>query len=180
MDKQVNIQQLVKLAGAGDTGAFGELYDIYLDALYRFVSVRVGSRADAEDITEQIFVSMFTAINRYTDEGLPFEAWMYRIARNKVIDYYRGRKPHVRLDEIAEVPDSRETPEVQTEKSLTREAVLRCLTRIAPTYQEIIILKYIEDKTNEEISIILEKPVAHVRVLQHRAIEALRNIVQYE
>jgi len=179
MENTVNIQQLVTLASAGDTDAFGELYDIFLDAIYRFVSLRVGNRADAEDITEQIFISMFTAIKRYTDNGVPFEAWMYRIARNKVTDYYRTRKAHVQLEAVAEVPDTRANPEEQVIHTMSRESVMKSLSEIVPTYQEIIILKYVEDKTNEEISAILEKPVAHIRVLQHRAVQALRKVVDY-
>lgn len=180
MNKVVNTQQLVKLAGAGDRDAFGKLYDIYLDAVYRFVYVRVGNRQDAEDITEQIFISMFTAINRYVDNGLPFEAWMYRIARNKVTDYYRKHKSHVQLEEIAEAVDTHPLPEEQTEINLSKEAVMKSLIRIPSQYQEIIVLKFIEDKTNEEISTMLEKPIAHIRVLQHRAIQALRKKIHHE
>ncbi len=140
----------------------------------------MGNRQDAEDITEHIFVSMFTAINRYVDDGVPFEAWMYRIARNKVIDYYRNRKAHVQLEEIADVVDTHPLPEEQTETNLSRESVMKSLTIIPSQYQEILILKFIEDKNNEEISMILEKPVAHIRVLQHRAIEALRKKIHHE
>lgn len=180
MKQEVNIQHLVKLARAGDSDAFGELYDIFLDKVYRFVYIRVGNRADAEDIAEQIFVSMFTAIKRYVDDGMPFEAWMYKIARNKVIDYYRTRKSHVQLEDVAEVPDTQTLPEEHADAVLSKEAVMKSLTQIAPVYQEIIILKFIEDKTNEEISVIVGKPVAHIRVLQHRAIGALRKVVHHE
>lgn len=180
MNKEVNIQHLVRLAGAGDKDAFGKLYDTFLDAVYRFVYVRVGSRQDAEDITEQIFISMFTAMSRYVDNGLPFEAWMYRIARNKVTDYYRTRKSYVQLEEITEIADTHPLPEEQTETVLSGEAVMKSLTKLPPQYQEIIVLKFIEDKSNEEISSILEKPIVHIRVLQHRAIQALRKEIQHE
>lgn len=174
-------QQLVNLAQAGDTEAFGKLYDTYLDAVYRFVYFRVGNRLDAEDVTEQIFVSMFESINRYVDNGKPFEAWVYRVARNKIIDFYRTRKVHVNGDEIAEQPDTQALPEELTERQLTKEAVMKSLTKIPRQYQEIIILKFIEDKENEEISSILRKPVAHIRVLQHRAIQSLRTaLLRYE
>ena len=179
MNKHAHIDQLVKRASSGETDAFGELYDIFLDAVYRFVYVRLGNKADAEDITENVFVSMFTAITRYVDKELPFEAWVYRIARNKIIDHYRSRKAHVHLEEIAEIADSHERPEVRLETQMSRETVLRAIKQIPASYQEIIILKFIEDKTNEEISAVLGKPITHIRVLQHRALVALRKVVHY-
>lgn len=180
MNNEVNIQHTVKLACAGDKDAFGKLYDTFLDTIYRFVYVRVGKREDAEDITEQIFVSMFTAIGRYVKTNVPFEAWMYRIARNKVIDYYRNHKLHVQLEEAAEVADTRPLPEEQTALVLSKEAVMKSVSKLPHQYQEILILKYIEDKSNKEISAVLAKPVAHIRVLQHRAIQALRNKLSHE
>lgn len=180
MKQEVNIQPLVKLASAGDADAFGKIYDIFLDEVYRFVYFRVGNRQDAEDITEQIFISMFTAISRYNDDGLPFGAWVYRIARNKVTDFYRSRKPLLPLVEAVGVTDPKPGPEEQTDQKMLRNEVLRSLTQIPHQYQELIILKFIEDKDNEEISVILDKPVSHIRVLQHRAIAALRKVFNYE
>lgn len=178
MGTALDTHQLVRLAQTGDTEAFGKLYDLHLDAVYRFVYFRVGNRPDAEDVTEQIFVSMFESIHRYTSDGKPFEAWMYKIARNKIIDYYRTRKTHVALDAITDLPDHQASPEEITEQQLTKETVMQSLTKIPRQYQEMIILKFIEDKENEEISILLDKPVAHVRVLQHRAIQSLRTAIQ--
>lgn len=174
MKQHVDIQILVGKSRAGDTGAFGKLYDLYMDTIYRFVYFRVGRREDAEDITEQVFINMFTAIKRYTDKGLPFEAWMYRIARNKIIDFYRSRKMHVNLETIAEVPDRSPSPEEILLDKYSAEIVKEGLKKIPEQYKEIIVLKFIEEKDNEEISTILDKPVSHVRVLQHRALISLR------
>lgn len=178
MGKELDTHEIVNLSQNGDTEAFGKLYDIYLDAVYRFVYFRVGNRQDAEDVTEQIFVSMFESISRYVDDGKPFEAWVYRVARNKIIDFYRTRKTHISVDEIEEQADNQDLPEELADRQLTKEAVMKSLTKIPRQYQEIIILKFIEDKENEEISQLLNKPVAHVRVLQHRAIQSLRAAVQ--
>ena len=178
MNDHVDIHQLVGLARTGDADAFGQLYDLFVDAVYRFVYLRVGNRPDAEDLTEQTFMSMFTAIGRYVDDGLPFEAWMYRIARNKVIDHYRTRKTHVPLEEVAEVRDPGDSPEEAADREITKEAVMESVRTLPTSYQEILILKFIEDKTNEEISVVVEKPVAHIRVLQHRAIMALRKVMK--
>lgn len=176
----MEIQQLVHDARNGDKEAVGVLYDTFVDAVYRFVFFRVSTREDAEDITEAAFVSIFENIGKYNERGLPFEAWVYRITRNKIIDYYRSKKKTISLAESADVPDDKQNPERETERQLTKEYIMECVKLLPDTYQEIIILKYIEDKTNEEISELLDKPLAHVRVLQSRAVQKLRTIVDHE
>ncbi len=180
MRTRVEIQQLVHDARNGDKEAVGVLYDTFVDAVYRFVFFRVSTREDAEDITEAAFVSIFENIGKYNERGLPFEAWVYRITRNKIIDYYRSKKKTISLAESADVPDDKQNPERETERQLTKEYIMECVKLLPDTYQEIIILKYIEDKTNEEISELLDKPLAHVRVLQSRAVQKLRTIVDHE
>lgn len=172
----MELQKLVAGARRGDKEAVGKLYDTFLDAVYRFVFFRVGAREDAEDITEAVFVSVFEHIRDYKDKGLPFEAWIYRIARNKIIDHYRSHKQKVSLDEAVEKP-SEESVEHNVVTKLTNEYVMKFLKSLPESYQEIIILKYIEEKTNDEISELLDKPLAHVRVLQSRALQKLRSIV---
>ncbi len=180
MRTRVNIKKLVHDARNGDKEAVGVLYDTFIDAVYRFVFFRVSTREDAEDIAEAAFVSIFEHIRDYNERGLPFEAWVYRITRNKIIDYYRSTKKTVSLAESADVPDEKQNPERETERKLTKEYIMDCIRKLPESYQEIIILKYIEDKTNEEISGLLDKPLAHVRVLQSRAVQKLRTVVDHE
>jgi RNA polymerase sigma-70 factor, ECF subfamily len=174
----VDIHNLVTLARTGDKEAFGKLYDSFLDTIYRFVYFRVGSRVEAEDITEQIFVSVFDHITTYEERKIPFEAWLYRIARNKIIDYYRTKKPKINLEEISDRPDEKPGPEKTAEIQLTKEIVMNALDKLPDIYREIIILKYIEEKENKEIEIILNTGSGHVRVLQQRALSKLRTILK--
>lgn len=180
MKTLVDIQRLVFSARSGDKEAFGKLYDMFVDEVYRFVFFRVGNREDSEDISESVFVSCFEHIKEYEEKGLPFEAWVYRIARNKIIDHYRKRKPKVSLDSIQEMEDVHDGPEEKTDRSLTAEFIMKTLRRLPEAYQEIIILTYIEERGNSEISMMLDKPVAHVRVLQSRALQKLRTILNHE
>lgn len=179
MRTRVEVAKLVHDARNGDREAFGKLYDTFLDAVYRFVFFRVGSREEAEDITEQTFVNIFEHIGEYKERGLPFEAWIFRIARNKVIDHYRSHKPQVALEDITDAPGD-ENVEHTVEITLTKEYVMDCVRRLPASYQEIIILKYIEEKTNEEISELLDKPLPHVRVLQSRALQKLRGLIDHD
>ncbi len=98
MDGDENL--IVKAAVGGDASAFGVLYDRYQPMIYRFVAVKVGRREDAEDITHQVFMSAWQNVAGYRDLGHPFSSWLYRIARNQVIDHYRAKKPDVSLDVI--------------------------------------------------------------------------------
>ena len=83
-------QSYVNSAIRGDSSAFGVLYDHYQPMIYRFVAVKVGRREEAEDITHQVFLSAWQNIKRYEHRGHPFSSWLYRIARNQVVDHYRG------------------------------------------------------------------------------------------
>ena len=176
----MDIDHLVRAARNGDKEAFGKLYDTFLDAVYRFVFFRVETRETAEDITESVFVSAFEHIGNYKEQGLPFAAWLYQIARNKVTDHYRSHKSTVPVDAVAETLASRENVEHSVEVALTHEYIMKCLRLLSDTYQEITILKYIEEKTNEEISELLDKPLAHVRVLQSRAMKKLKEVAIHE
>lgn len=167
----------IRKAQKGDRDAFGKLYDLFLNRLYRFIYYKVTNRETAEDITEQVFVKMFEKLPTYKETGLPFEAWLFRVARNQVIDFYRTRKHTVSLEKVMEVPDVEPSLIDRVHTTMTMDMVKKALVKLHDSYREILILKFIEDKGNEEISVIVNKPVAHVRVLQSRAIAALRKHV---
>ena len=174
---RINIQTIVEQAKTADADAFGKLYDIFLDTIYRFVSFRVSTREDTEDLTEQIFLHAFTHIRGYEERGIPFEAWLYRIARNKIIDHYRTKHITIPIHDREDLVDERKSPEEITEQSMDFELVRSKMRLLPETYREIISLKYIEDKENTEISEILGKPVDQIRVLQGRAIQKLKQLL---
>ncbi len=179
MRRDSTIDHIVARCKAADRSALGELYDALVARVYRFVYFRVTSREDAEDLTEQIFVRIFEHIGQFDERGIPFEAWVFRIARNMIIDFYREHKVAVvPLEEALHVPDPGTSPEEQTVTALQMEDVRSAIPKLPETYGEIIVLKFIEELDNEEISRILEKPVSHVRVLQSRAIQKLKEILR--
>ena len=92
--------KLVALASQGDADAFGDLYELYLEEMYRYVRYRINHKQDAEDLTEQVFLKAWAGLSGYRGE-VPFKAWIYRIARNTVVDHYRTRKAESPLPDRA-------------------------------------------------------------------------------
>jgi RNA polymerase sigma-70 factor (ECF subfamily) len=172
------VQERLVRAKQGDAAAFGFLYDTFLDQIYRFVYVRVGNREDAEDVAEQVFLAAFKGIVSYEDRGVSFEAWLYTIARNKIIDHYRTKKVAAPLETAEQIQDKGKLPDEITEEHLMHETLMNTIHTLPPAYQEIIFLKYIEDLENPTISSILGKPVDQIRVLQQRALKKLKSLME--
>jgi RNA polymerase sigma-70 factor (ECF subfamily) len=176
--KQAEEKQLIERSVEGESSAFGSLYDRYLPKIYRFVFFKVGHREEAEDLTQQIFMSAWENISAFQEQGLPISSWLYKIARNRVIDHYRTKKTHVPLDvvpeEVAQLAEELE----ETDKKLLLERIYSSLHKLTDDQQEIIVLRFIEELTNREIADVLEKNEIAVRVLQHRAIKNLKKILE--
>ena len=168
-------EKLIQLAVGGDSSAFGSLYDRYQPAIYRFIVVKVGSREEAEDITHHVFLSAWQNVPTYKHRGHPFSSWLYQIARNMVIDHYRSRKDDVSLDKLD--PESSIIPAVaQADLSikLELEKVHRAIAELKPDYQDVIILRFVEDLPLKEVSAILKKSEGAIKLAQHRAVKELK------
>src|SRR3989344_4062244 len=93
---------VIKRAIKGEASAFGLLYDHYEPMIYRFILIKVSHREEAEDLTHQVFLHAWRSIPSYQDLGFPFSSWLYRMARNQVIDFYRARKEQQSFEELSE------------------------------------------------------------------------------
>ena len=168
-------EKLIRAAVGGDSSAFGSLYDRYQPAIYRFIVVKVGSREEAEDITHHVFLSAWQKVSTYKHRGHPFSSWLYQIARNMVIDHYRAKHDDVSLDKLG--PESSIIPAVaQLDLSikLQLERVSRAVKELKPDYQDVIILRFIEDLPLKEVATILKKSEGAIKLAQHRAIIELK------
>ncbi len=164
----------IQEAKLGDKEAFGRLYQLYLDRIYRFVFFRVGQQRElAEDIVSEVFLKAWEKIETFKEGS--FQAWVYMIARNRVIDYYRVTKQQVQLDEA--FIDDKENVEDTALKHLEIEQVKQALSALTDEQQEVLVLKFIEDVSNREIAHILGKREDAVRALQSRAIKELKRIL---
>lgn len=167
--------ELVRAAKSGDTGAFGELYRRYLDPIYRFIRSRVSTETDAEDITEMVFLKAFEALDRYEERGAPFGAFLYQVARNTLVDYYRSAEPLEALDAADTHSDS--SPDAE-KRVIDRESVSKveaALASLPEHYQEVIRLRLMMDLPTDQVAAWMNRKPNSVRVLQHRALKALRD-----
>ena len=165
---------LVRAAKAGNAAAFGELYERYRDAIYRYCLSRTGTAHDAEDLTSDVFVKALHSIDRYQDRGLPFVAFLYRIARNAAIDRSRTLKQPLSVDELVTQPASRQNVEADAMLAVDRSILLAALTKLKTEHRDVIVMRFIEGYSALEVAAALGKTEGAVRTLQHRALERLR------
>lgn len=166
---------LIQKAAGGDIDAFGELYAIYLDRIYRYVFYQINDRMAAEDITEEVFVKAWKAIGSCSGREATFSAWLYRIARNRVVDSVRRQKKQVAIE--TDMPDG-DVPGLAVEGRLEREELLLVISRLPENQKQVILLKFIEGMDNLEISHIMGKSQGSVRVLQMRGLSTLRRYLR--
>ena len=170
--------ELAVRASGGEAAAFGLLYDKHVAAIYRYVYYRVRDDADAEDLTSDVFMRALKAMPRY-EPRQAFLAWLYRIARNAVIDRARRGNRQVSFEDALEHPDADKVIEPDAEILAHSDSqVLRgALAKLTPLQQEVIVLRFLEGYSTQEISRIVGKREGTVRGIQFRAIGALRQLI---
>ncbi len=173
---EVNAENAVSLARSGNSEAFSFLYNQNVNRIYNYIFYRVGSEHDAEDITSRVFYRAFGHITRYEDKGVPFSAWLYRIAHNLIANWHRDRqrRKEVSLDDQPEIPHRVDLPETWIEKKQEMELLLRGIRRLAPERQQLILLKFLDDLSNAEIAVIMGRTEGAIKSLYHRALIALK------
>jgi RNA polymerase sigma-70 factor (ECF subfamily) len=159
-----------------DATAFGQLYELHLDSIYRYIYYRVGNAAEAEDLTEQVFLKAWEHIGAYDDRGLPFAAWLYRMAHNQVIDFRRTRKVAEPLSEL--LVEKTAGPQETVERHMEMAEVGAALRQLSPDQQQIIILRFVQGCTHPEAAAIMGKSEGALRALQCRALTSLHEALE--
>jgi RNA polymerase sigma-70 factor (ECF subfamily) len=172
MENEVDI---VVRAQAGDSEAFGLLYDHYLDAIYRFIYYKVFSREVAEDLTSDTFFKALRQLGSYNSNRGRFNSWLYQIARNTVVDYYRTKKESVPIDDIFDIGHDERTPE-QLDALAGLAKVEEYLKTLPARHREIITLRIWEGKSFEEIATLLGGTEASMKMAFSRSIRELRRV----
>lgn len=180
MWKQARESQLIARAVRGDAEAFGDLYEAHLEAIYNYIYYRISNAQDAEDLTEAVFLKAWQAMGGFETRDVPFKAWLYRIAHNLVIDYYRTRKELESLDGQRPLTDHRPHPEESVQSREMATHVARSLQQLPPLHQDVLLLRFVEGLSHAETAEALERTEGAVRVLQHRALKALQALLAVE
>ena len=178
--KKLDDSELVDLAKTGDKDAFGELYERYVEKIYNYIYYRTGNHHDAEDISARVFFRAMAHIETYTERGVPFQAWLYRIAHNLVANWHRdkGRRKIIPLDEFIASSLKSESPDRQAEENEERETLLAAIRRLPEERQQLLVLKFVEHLSNAEIGDIMGRTEGAVKSLYHRTLTALRDELQ--
>jgi RNA polymerase sigma-70 factor, ECF subfamily len=174
--KELPDPELVELAKS-DQEAFGELYERYVKKIYNYIYYRTSNQHDAEDLTARVFFRAMSHIENYTDRGVPFQAWLYRIAHNLVANWHRdqGRRKIIPLDEFVASSLRSESPDRHTEDVEERELLLSAIRRLPPERQQLLVLKFVEHLSNAEIGAIMDRTEGAIKSLYHRTLIALRD-----
>jgi len=171
------LKSLVEQAKNGDQAAFSEIYNLYFKKIYRFIFYRVSHKEVAEDLAEEVFIKAYSHLSRLEDPK-SLEGWLYQVARNSVIDYYRSKKMTVALEDVENILEY-ESNVIDVLNLQDRQKVfLRLLKELGAEQQMVIKLKFLEDLGNEEIAEVLQKSEGAVRVIQHRAITKLQELIK--
>ena len=169
----------VQAAAKGDEQAFAALYDTYLDSIYRFVYLRVEDQQTAEDITSSVFLRAWEKLGSYQFRGIPFRAWLFRIARNAVIDHYRTRKKTAPLEVVINSRDDNLLPlSQQVGLRIEAEQVMECMRQLTEDQRNVLTLKLVHGLNTKEVAKTLGKRQGAVRALQMRGLQALAKIME--
>jgi RNA polymerase sigma-70 factor (ECF subfamily) len=168
------IERLVQEARDGDAWAFGLLFDHYHLPVYRYIASRVHRPSDAEDLTQLVFVKALEALPRYQSRGIPFGGWLFRLARNTVIDHMRTRHDHIDLDTASGQAGGDAGPDEVTVARLEMDEVAVALAALTDEQREAIALRFFAGLSAREAAEVMGKQEGTIRGLQFRAIAALR------
>jgi RNA polymerase sigma-70 factor, ECF subfamily len=176
----VPIPDVIERARGGDLAAFSELYDLHAPSVYRYLLYRVREPSDAEDITSEVFTRAFAHIAGYRWQGKSFLAWLYTIARNALTDRHRRERPTVDLDDaygLAEDGPTAHDRAVHGEEVAALRGAVRHLT---DEQQEVLVLRFVQNRSSREVASILGKNEGAIRALQFRALGRLRKLLRDE
>lgn len=170
-------KDIILRAAQGDREAFSVLYERYVRRIYSYIYYRTGNVHDAEDLTERVFHRALHHIRNFRYQGLPFSAWLYRIAHNLVANWHRDnqRRQEVPIEGHLHLVMRGEHPESHLERNQEIERLIQAIQKLSPERQNLIVLKFVEQLSNEEIGKIMGRSEGAIKSLYHRTLISLRN-----
>jgi len=178
---QLSDAELVELARESKE-AFGVLYERHVEKIYRYIYYRTGNHHDAEDLTSGVFFRAMAHIENYSERGVPFQAWLYRIAHNLMANWHRdrGRRKIIPLEEFVNSGLQFDAPDVAAEDKEEREMLLEAITRLPEERQQLLTLKFVSHLSNAEIGDIMDRTEGAIKSLYHRTLIALREDMEMQ
>ena len=167
-------ESLVRRAQQQDQRAFAQLYEEHFDKIYRYVALRIGDRAEAEDITQQVFLKALRSISSFRWKGAPFSAWLFRIAHNQVVDHLRKKTKQATVPIDESVISSSNDPQLLIEQKLNIEQLISATRRLTEAQREVISLRFAGELPIAQVAKIVGKSEGAIKALQHSAVVALR------
>jgi RNA polymerase sigma-70 factor (ECF subfamily) len=170
-------QSLIRRAQEHDQMALTQIYEENFDKIYRYIVLKIGDRAEAEDMTQQVFLNALKSISSYKYKGMPFSSWLYRIAHNQVVDYYRKRKRSATVPLDESIISGYDNPGQATERKIEIEQMTRATQQLTRAQQEVISLRFAGELSIAEVARVMGKSEGAIKALQHAAIINLRKIM---
>ena len=176
---EIDEMELVRRAGS-DPEAFGELYNRHVTRIYNYIYYRTGDYQDAEDLTARVFQRALGHVGNFQDQGVPFSAWLYRIAHNLVANWHRdrSRRPVVPLEDHVIDTSAITHPEALAMAEEQNEMLLRAVRKLPPDRQQLLILKFVERLPNAEVGQIMGRTEGAIKSLYHRTLNSLRDQIK--
>ena len=170
-------ESLIRRAQERDQVALTQIYEENFDKIYRYIVLKIGDRAEAEDMTQQVFLNALKSIDRYKFRGMPFSAWLFRIAHNQVVDHYRRKKraTMVPIDDV--ILPGQDNPGRDAERKMEIEEVNRATQQLTSAQREVISLRFAGELSIAEVARVMGKSEGAIKALQHAAIISLRKIM---
>ncbi len=167
-------ESLIQRAQHQEPEAFAQLYEAYFDKIYRYVVIRIGNKTEAEDMTQQVFLKALQSISSFRWRGIPFSAWLFRIAHNQVVDYLRkkAKRVIVSIDELPVIAN--DNPQLVAEQKLDIEQLNLAIKRLTEAQQEVISLRFAGGLAIAQVAKVMGRSQGAVKALQHSAIVTLR------
>ena len=172
--------ELIEKAKNGDIEAFGVLYEQYSDQVYRFFQAHLRDYLDAEDLTIEVFLRVNRSLNAYKEQGVPFLAYLFTASRNMLIDFYRrsGKIGYEISITDRDLYDREPEPEDAMMLKMQQEEIRKTLDRLPEDYRTVLILRFLSELSPDETAQVMKRSPGAIRVLQHRALAALRDLLE--
>ena len=163
-------ESLIRRAQQCDQVALTQIYEENFDKIYRYIVLKIGDRAEAEDMTQQVFLNALKSISSYKYKGMPFSSWLFRIAHNQVVDYYRKKKRSVTVPLDETIAAGYDNPGRETERKLEIEQMTQATKQLTKAQQEVISLRFAGELSIAEVAKVMKKSEGAIKALQHSAI----------